>query len=61
MLVEGKKFDIKLYVAVHSTDPFVMTYHFGYFVTTDQKFDLSSKEDRAHIVNNAYQYFKERR
>lgn len=56
--MEGKKFDIKFYVAVHCTDPFILTYHFGYFVTTEQKFDLYSKDDNAHIVNNAFLHNK---
>lgn len=54
LLINKTKFDVKLYVSVVCSDPFIATYQMGYFVTTDRTFELFSKDEFVHVVNPAF-------
>jgi hypothetical protein len=53
LLVEGRKFDFRIYMLVASVEPLVVLYHDGFLRVSLADFDNYSQEAYAHITNTA--------
>jgi len=53
LLINGKKFDFRVYLMVASTDPLVVLYHEGFLRVSMAPYSQDSKEQSAHITNTA--------
>eukprot|EP00359_Climacostomum_virens_P001647 CAMPEP_0204899276 /NCGR_PEP_ID=MMETSP1397-20131031/1766_1 /ASSEMBLY_ACC=CAM_ASM_000891 /TAXON_ID=49980 /ORGANISM="Climacostomum Climacostomum virens, Strain Stock W-24" /LENGTH=483 /DNA_ID=CAMNT_0052067223 /DNA_START=189 /DNA_END=1637 /DNA_ORIENTATION=+ len=62
LLVDGKKFDFRIYMLVANVKPLMVLYHDGFLRVSMVRFDSYSQEAYAHITNTALakDYVKER-
>lgn len=51
LLVEKKKFDIRSYMIISSTIPFMVFYHKGYVRVTCEEYQLDSFDLSLHLTN----------
>eukprot|EP01016_Furgasonia_blochmanni_P052304 TRINITY_DN8324_c0_g1_i1.p1 TRINITY_DN8324_c0_g1~~TRINITY_DN8324_c0_g1_i1.p1 ORF type:complete len:644 (+),score=179.94 TRINITY_DN8324_c0_g1_i1:2-1933(+) len=61
LLVEGRKFDFRIYMLVASTDPFVVYYHDGFLRVSLQEYKTDSGDKAVHLTNTEFskEIFKE--
>ena len=51
LLIEKRKFDIRAYMVIPSTMPFIVFYHKGYVRITIEEYNLDSLELSTHLTN----------
>ena len=51
LLVEKRKFDIRAYMVIPSTIPFLVFYHRGYVRVTCEEYNLDSFDLSLHLTN----------
>lgn len=50
-LIEGHKYDFRIYMLIASTDPLIVYYHDGFLRLSMLKFDRDSKDRSIHFAN----------
>ncbi|XP_074655111.1 uncharacterized protein LOC141908801 [Tubulanus polymorphus] len=55
LLVEGKKFDIRAYMMIPSTSPFMLYYHGGYLRLSIHKYNKDDADMTTHLTNQYIQ------
>lgn len=50
-LLEGHKYDFRIYMLIASTDPLILYYHDGFLRVSLLKFDRHSSEKSVHFAN----------
>ena len=53
LLVDNKKFDIRTYMLIASTSPFMVLYHDGYARLCMHDYEIESEDLSAHLTNQA--------
>lgn len=53
LLVQGHKFDFRVYMMISSTNPLVVYYHDGFLRVSLFEYDVNSKEKGVHLTNTA--------
>jgi len=53
LLLEGKKFDFRVYLLVANTDPLILLYHDGFLRFSYSEYNGTSTEMTSHITNTA--------
>lgn len=56
LLIERKKFDVRAYMMIPSTVPFVVLYHKGYARVTCEEYNLDSLDLSTHLTNQVQIY-----
>jgi hypothetical protein len=51
LLIEGHKFDFRIYMLIASVDPLILYYHDGFLRVSLQKYDIRSKDLWVHLTN----------
>jgi len=52
-LIDGHKFDFRIYMLIASTDPLTLFYHDGFLRVSLLKFEKNSTEKSVHFTNTA--------
>ena len=53
LLVEGHKFDFRIYMLIASVNPLVVYYHDGFLRVSFYEYDVTNKEKGMHLTNTA--------
>ena len=53
LLLDGHKFDFRIYMQIASTDPLTLYYHDGFLRVSLLNYDKNSKEKSVHFTNTA--------
>lgn len=61
LLVEGRKFDFRIYMLLASTDPYIVYYHDGFLRVSLQEYKTGSDDKAVHLTNTEFskELFKE--
>jgi len=51
LLIDGKKFDFRIYMLIASSNPLILYFSDGYLRVSTQKYDTKSKELGVHLTN----------
>lgn len=55
LLVEGRKFDVRAFVLIAGTNPYIMFYHEGYLRLSMERFDAKEGGNSVHLTNSHIQ------
>lgn len=50
-LIEGHKYDFRIYILIASTDPLIVYYHDGFLRVSIPIYDKDSKDRNTHFAN----------
>ena len=51
MLLEGRKFDIRAYMLIANTSPYLLLYHKGYVRLCMYEYEMDASNLTAHLTN----------
>ena len=57
LLLEGKKFDVRTYMLIACTNPFIVLFHTGYLRLACDEYDADSTDLHRHLTNQVTTYF----
>lgn len=55
LLIEGRKFDVRAFVLIAGTSPYILFYHEGYLRLSMEKFDTTKGGSSMHLTNSHIQ------
>lgn len=55
LLIEGRKFDVRAFVLIAGTSPYILFYREGFLKRCVEKFDIAKKGVSAHLTNTKVQ------